>query len=156
MDQQFKTSPQKSIYSLSATLGHGFTITPHKTVDTILIFDQILVNVCVNRWADYHSWPLTHYPKWRHMARNILSNGPDNGLLPDGTKPLPKPILTRDYWHPYRKSEDTTAKISLRFNFQKMHLLGDNELMSVFILLWWWLVHRWRKPDFPRVNPSWA
>ena len=32
---------------------------------------------------------------WRHMAAVILVNiGSGNGLLPDGTKPLPDPILT--------------------------------------------------------------
>ena len=32
--------------------------------------------------------------KWRHMATGILVNlGPGNGLLPDGTKPLPEPML---------------------------------------------------------------
>ena len=24
----------------------------------------------------------------------------ENGLLPDNIKPLPKPLLTQDYWHP--------------------------------------------------------
>ena len=32
---------------------------------------------------------------WRHMATEIWVNiGSGNGLLPDGTKPLPEPILT--------------------------------------------------------------
>ena len=32
---------------------------------------------------------------WRHMATKILENiGSGNGLLPDGTKPLPEPTLT--------------------------------------------------------------
>ena len=32
---------------------------------------------------------------WRHMALDFLDNtGSDNGLLPDGTKPLPEPVLT--------------------------------------------------------------
>ena len=35
---------------------------------------------------------------WRHRALQILANtGSGNGLLPDGTKPLPEPILT---YHP--------------------------------------------------------
>ena len=33
--------------------------------------------------------------KWPHMATYISVNiGSGNGLLPDSTKPLPKPILT--------------------------------------------------------------
>ena len=32
---------------------------------------------------------------WRHMVIEILVNtGSGNGLLPDGTKPLPEPMLT--------------------------------------------------------------
>ena len=32
---------------------------------------------------------------WCHMAPEILVNiGSGNGLLPDGTKPLPEPMLT--------------------------------------------------------------
>ena len=32
---------------------------------------------------------------WRHMALEILVNtGSGYGLLPDGTKPLPEPMLT--------------------------------------------------------------
>ena len=33
--------------------------------------------------------------KWRHIATEIWVNiGSDNGLLPNGTKPLPEPMLT--------------------------------------------------------------
>ena len=33
--------------------------------------------------------------QWRHMALEILINtGSGNGLLPDGTNPLPEPMLT--------------------------------------------------------------
>ena len=33
------------------------------------------------------------------MALEILVNiGSGNGLLPDGTKPLPEPMLTNDQW----------------------------------------------------------
>ena len=36
---------------------------------------------------------------WRHMAKGILVNiGSGNGLLSDGTKPLPEPMLTNDQW----------------------------------------------------------
>ena len=32
---------------------------------------------------------------WRHMATEIWVNiGSGNGLVPDGTKPLPEPMLT--------------------------------------------------------------
>ena len=32
---------------------------------------------------------------WRHMVTEIWVNiGPGNGLLPNGTKPLPEPMLT--------------------------------------------------------------
>ena len=32
--------------------------------------------------------------KWRHMATEVWVNiGSGNGLMPDGTKPLPEPML---------------------------------------------------------------
>ena len=51
------------------------------------------------------------------MATQILVNiGPGNGLLPDGTKPLPEPMLT---YHKYRPvTRDTPAinhEIQLQF-----------------------------------------
>ena len=30
----------------------------------------------------------------------LVNNVSNNGLVPDGTKPLPEPMLTGDYWHP--------------------------------------------------------
>ena len=37
--------------------------------------------------------------QWRHMATEIWVNiGLGNGLLPDGTKPLPEPMLTDQQW----------------------------------------------------------
>ena len=39
--------------------------------------------------------------KWRHMATwNWVNIGWGNGLLPDGTKPLPEPMLTHNQWDP--------------------------------------------------------
>ena len=39
--------------------------------------------------------------KWRHIVAGIWVNiGLDNGLLPDGTKPLPEPMLTDHQWSP--------------------------------------------------------
>ena len=36
---------------------------------------------------------------WHHMATEILVNiGSGNGLLHDGTKPLPEPMLTDHEW----------------------------------------------------------
>ena len=38
---------------------------------------------------------------WRHMATEIWVNiGSGNGVLPDGTKPLPEPMLTDLQWSP--------------------------------------------------------
>ena len=38
---------------------------------------------------------LTHCGLGRHMVSNIWANiGAGNGLLPEGTKPLPEPMLT--------------------------------------------------------------
>ena len=42
----------------------------------------------------------THYPWWRHKARNILvDNYSDDGLESDGTEPLHESMLTRDHLH---------------------------------------------------------
>ena len=42
-----------------------------------------------------------HHIKWHHMATEIWVNiGSGNGLLPDGTKPLPEPMLTNHQWSP--------------------------------------------------------
>ena len=30
----------------------------------------------------------------------LVNNSSDDGLLPDDTKPLPDPMLTRYHWHP--------------------------------------------------------
>ena len=39
---------------------------------------------------------------WRHMATEIWVNiGSSNGLLPDGTNPLPEPMLTDHQWSPH-------------------------------------------------------
>ena len=39
--------------------------------------------------------------KWHHMATETWVNiGSGNGLLPDGTKPLPEPMLTDNQWSP--------------------------------------------------------
>ena len=36
------------------------------------------------------------WPKWRLMATYCVNIVSGNGLLPDGTKPLPEPIMTND------------------------------------------------------------
>ena len=44
---------------------------------------------------------LTHCGQGHHMATEIWVNiGSGNGLLPDGTKPLPEPMLTDHQWSP--------------------------------------------------------
>ena len=45
-----------------------------------------------------------------------VNTGSGNGLLPDGTKPLPGPMLTTGYWHPPKcnfteNAQDMLAKI---------------------------------------------
>ena len=61
----------------------------------------------------------------------------DNGLLPNGNKPLPKLMFTWDYWHLSRcifieNVQDMLTKISLKIKFSKIliHLPGDDELMK--------------------------
>ena len=73
------------------------------------------------------------------MATEIGVNlGSGNGLLPDGTKPLPEPMLTLHYWgsvaviweqlhsmHPSYYSEESVWKLLL-------DLPGANELTMLF------------------------
>ena len=75
------------------------------------------------------------------MATEILvNNGSDNGLLPDGTKQLSKPILTSEYWflaqcNSPENVEDMLENSSLEIHFLKIskHLSRDNELITHFI-----------------------
>ena len=34
------------------------------------------------------------------MMKILVNNGSDNGLLPDGTNPLPELMLTQYHWRP--------------------------------------------------------
>ena len=48
-------------------------------------------------WHQAITWTIE--AKWHHMATEIWVNiGSDNGLLPDGTKPLHEPTLTNLQW----------------------------------------------------------
>ena len=72
------------------------------------------------------------------MGTEILVNiGSGNGLLPDGTKPLPEPMLTDHQWCP------------VTFIFGKFHkrCLKHQSLRSV------WKLHVWKfHLNFPGVN----
>ena len=79
---------------------------------------------------------LTHYPWWHHMPTKILvNNGSDHGMLPDGTKSLPEPMLTQDYWHQsqWNFKENTQDMLAKRviwiWTFKNLlHQPGSNEL----------------------------
>ena len=49
-------------------------------------------------WSSINSLPARDTTWWQ--TKILVNNGSDNGLLPDGNKPLPEPMLTRNYWHP--------------------------------------------------------
>ena len=60
---------------------------------------------------------------WHHMATEVWVNiGSGNGLLPDGTKPLPEPMLTYHQWGPdihqeeisWEMSQPSIAKMNLK------------------------------------------
>ena len=49
-----------------------------------------------------YTWMNTPVTWWCYMATKIWVNiGSGNGLLPDGTKPLPEPVLTCHLWDPF-------------------------------------------------------
>ena len=77
------------------------------------------------------------------MATEIWVNiGSGNGLLPDGTKPLPEPVLTDHQWSPvtfilgqfYNRSQilQPITEIHLKITYPKFHsnFSGVNELMN--------------------------
>ena len=78
------------------------------------------------------------------MATEIWVNiGSGNGLLPDGTKPLPEPMLTDHQWSPVtfiiimaisqEMPQPSTTKIHLKITHLKYHsnFPGANELMKM-------------------------
>ena len=92
------------------------------------------------QWPDYSALIMAKSSGDRDLAFSV-NIGQGNGLLPDGTKPLPKPLLywliiSRVPWHSsegiiIRRNEDTSLS----------HL---NKIEIVFL--------KWH-PDFPGVNP---
>ena len=74
------------------------------------------------------------------MATEIWVNiGSGNGLLPDGTKPLPEPMLTDHQWSPVTSILGPSVnKICLKITCLKFHsnFPGDNEL-SQYWGCWW-------------------
>ena len=73
------------------------------------------------------------------MASGILASiSSGNSLLPDGTKPLPKPMLT---YHPFRIHSRMVFTLKLKISIPKLclkitqfksqsHISGDNELIT--------------------------
>ena len=58
-----------------------------------------------------------------HMASKILvSNGSDNGLLPDGTKPLPEAMFISSLFMPFRTHFNEISSEIYTFSFKKMYL----------------------------------
>ena len=78
------------------------------------------------------------------VTKNWVNIGSGNGLLPDGTKPLPEPVLTNHHWGlvallpngnftlnayhiwPWYEFESTCTDLRLQ-----PHLWGTNELISL-------------------------
>ena len=85
-------------------------------------------------------FPLECTNSCRHMTTEIcVSIGSGNGLLPDGTKPLPEPILNYQYWGTLaftpgaiwqRLNKRQFCRIKLKIILFKLfsRVPGDNEL----------------------------
>ena len=99
-------------------------------VDQGLWCHMVLQDSEVSMFLKCLIWLIVAY--WRHMVTEIWVNiGSGNGLLPDGTKPLPEPILTDHQWSPVTfilgqyhkrclnhqslKSENCMSKILFKF-----------------------------------------
>ena len=68
---------------------------------------------CLRLPSPHDSWCIL--VKRRHMVWGILVNtGSGNGLLPDGTKPLPEPILTlnADRWNSFQWLASTVIQVT--------------------------------------------
>ena len=68
----------------------------HCIVYRIVSWARLIVSVLVNIWSGYL---LTHC----HLVMpcgdtDLFSIGSGNGLLPDGNKPLPEPMMISPYW----------------------------------------------------------
>ena len=62
-------------------------------------------------------------------TENWVNIGSGNGLLPDGTKPLPKPMLTYHQWGSLKIPQIAVTKMSLKITYHFFHKLpGANEL----------------------------
>ena len=83
---------------------------------------------------------LSEYVVWRgHMATHILVNiGSGNGMLPDGTKPLPEPILTLHLNPP--GANELTLQVSYEIfgdsgdHFEWRHLVYSYSKSSNFVV----------------------
>ena len=78
-------------------------------------------------------------------AKNWVNIGSGNGLLPDGTKPLPEPMLTDNQWgivaftwgqFHNKYSRLSILNMSLKITYLKLqpHLPGANELKHILLI----------------------
>ena len=63
-------------------------------------------------------------------SQNLVNIGSSNDLVPDGTKPLPEPVLTNQ-----QRGLVTFIDMSLQITniILQLHLTGANELINRFI-----------------------
>ena len=68
-------------------------------------------------WESFHQRIDSLWHSDTMATQNWINTGSGNGWLPDGTKPLPEPMLTRDFSHPSQRNfienmQDMMTKIS--------------------------------------------
>ena len=80
--------------------------------------------------------------QWCHMVANIWFNI-GNGLLPDGTKPLPEPVLTYGIiWGHYHNKiwilKISISKTSLKIAFLKSHAdnIQSDQWLKPYVHIW--------------------
>ena len=106
--------------SLSLLQGHMLSFVFICLWISLCVLYPASILACVN-WSMFHKW-MAQYKRditpllmhWGYMSfalthcglvmlygdRDLVNFGSGNGLLPDGTKPLPEPMLTDHQWSP--------------------------------------------------------
>ena len=109
-----------------------------------IVYSFIQENAFENVAGTILSWPQCVNSLWPSDAiwrQEIwVSIGSGNGLFPDGTKPLPEPMLTDHQWSPVtfiwgqfqEIPQPSTTRISLKMTYLKFHLNlpGASELTN--------------------------
>ena len=86
-------------------------------------FKQMRLKMSFGKWRPYCLGLNVLRSALAQVMEIKVSIGSGNGLLPDGTKPLPEPMLTK-YFHPTLYNVDL-SKVFWKQSPKKWHVFGD-------------------------------